>query len=434
MSDKIEKNFAVNDNQEEESSISEIISGGINTNAGDFIGRDSRVFIGSQSGGEIFIKGDKNQIVLNFEEKFVQVNDQIERLRGRVTRLIPTEEIIDDIANLRKPKPRAFDLQLTEIKLSTLFGDFSTLFSQKQKNKVPELAQKYLTELLFIEGELNTELDDESSAKLMKRLGIIADLINIHISRLNSTFASFLHPVSVSQEVIENVITKIDHQELVEESNMHLEVVKRLLPLLDFESLTQSDFDILSDDAQSALGVIREIEARRYVVESLLDKDQNKKGVVTVLVIAYILLFITGITSAIIFLGDAIIGNEPLIEQQLPIIGIPWPVLVWSLIGSFTAMIHQFNQKPIHDFGNTVKWLLTRPVQGVILGAAFYFFLTSGLYLLTGIDNVSGISSNAIILALSFLIGFSDKFADGVFDALVTKYSGNQDNNSGETE
>ncbi|MBP0020097.1 MAG: hypothetical protein J7647_21400 [Cyanobacteria bacterium SBLK] len=89
-------------------------------------------------------------------------------------------------------------------------------------------------------------------------------------------------------------------------------------------------------------------------------------------------------------------------------------------------MIYRFNRRPIHDFGDAVKWMLTRPVQGVVLGSTFYLVLVSGLFLLTGgntTDSSGIIKVDEVILVLSFLVGFSDRFADTVFNTLVDKYA-----------
>ncbi len=69
--------------------------------------------------------------------------------------------------------------------------------------------------------------------------------------------------------------------------------------------------------------------------------------------------------------------------------------------------------------------MLTRHLQGIELGSAFYLVLVSGLFLLT--DGASTEASspvkNEVILVLSFLIGFSDRFVDSVFNTLVDRYS-----------
>jgi hypothetical protein len=97
-------------------------------------------------------------------------------------------------------------------------------------------------------------------------------------------------------------------------------------------------------------------------------------------------------------------------------------------------MIHRFNRRPIYDFGDAVKWLLTRPVQGLVLGAAFYLVVSSGLLLITGtIVEGQGASTriaDEVLLVLAFLVGFSDRFGDRVFNTLVRRYSQDEEGTS----
>lgn len=110
-------------------------------------------------------------------------------------------------------------------------------------------------------------------------------------------------------------------------------------------------------------------------------------------------------------------------KLKTPILGIPGPVIIWSLIGSFAAMLHRYNHRPIEDFDDAEKWLLTRPVLGVVLGSTFYLVLNSGFFLIPGINNSDSSIKDEVTLILSFLVGFSDRFVDSVFNALVDRYS-----------
>ena len=123
----------------------------------------------------------------------------------------------------------------------------------------------------------------------------------------------------------------------------------------------------------------------------------------------------------------------------LPFIGIPCTVVLWSAIGSFAAMLYRFNRHPIHEFTDAAKWLVTRPVRGVVVGSAFYLVFAAGLFLVgatpagpgdaagLGCPGILGSATAAprelLILALAFLVGFSDRFGDAVFNALVERYA-----------
>ena len=184
---------------------------------------------------------------------------------------------------------------------------------------------------------------------------------------------------------------------------------------------------MLSDEAYRAVGVMVELEKRRLVVERLIQSDRNSRNWTVASVIVYICAAITLTVVAVVLLGTQLaIGQVPLNQLRLPLLGIPWPVIVWSFIGSFAAMIHRFNANPIYDFSDAVKWMVTRPIQGVVLGSTLYLILVSGLFLLTGgsTSNPSSlISTDEVILVLCFLVGFSDRFANSVFNALVQRYS-----------
>ncbi len=58
-------------------------------------------------------------------------------------------------------------------------------------------------------------------------------------------------------------------------------------------------------------------------------------------------------------------------------------------------------------------------VQIIVLGSAFYLILVSDLSLLTS----EKINTTELILILSFLVGFSDRFADSLFNTLIERYS-----------
>src|SRR5262249_39555443 len=140
-----------------------------------------------------------------------------------------------------------------------------------------------------------------------------------------------------------------------------------------------------SPKIQVAVGVMIEVEQRKIAVEDLVNKDRRRRTWTVGIVIGYIAIMLAAaVTVGIRWRNSFIIGDDPLSDLRVPLIGIPWPVLVWSLIGSFAAMIYRFNKNPIYDFGDAVKWMLTRPVQGVVLGAAFYLVVVSGLFLLGG--------------------------------------------------
>jgi hypothetical protein len=196
------------------------------------------------------------------------------------------------------------------------------------------------------------------------------------------------------------------------------------------ETLVDKNIYVLSDEAQAAVGMMIDIEKRRDLVEKLVRSDRQQRNRTTQLVTITMLLIICLMIAIGFGYGPLVtVGTQPLDALKLPLLNIPWPVVFWSFIGSFAAMIYRFNRQPIHEFGNVLKWTLTRLVQGVVLGSAFYLILVSGLSLLTGVTPSTPSEpspekiTSEVILILSFLVGFSDRFADSVFNALIERYS-----------
>ena len=233
-----------------------------------------------------------------------------------------------------------------------------------------------------------------------------------------------------SENILKTVIDNLDEESLKKYTGMIKDIANpRKDKINDNKEKKEKEFYILSDEAQAAVGIMTEIEQRRLVVEKLVRSDRNRQSITIFIVIFYI----AGIISFTFFSylkfgsNSIFVVGDDLNKTKLAFLGIPWPVVLWSLIGSFAAMIYRFNRQPIYNFTDAIKWMLTRPVQGIVLGSAFYLVLVSGLFLLGG--NSTDKSSNAgkvtteIILVLSFLVGFSDRFADTVFNALVDKYS-----------
>lgn len=430
MNDTSESSVGTGAGEHIESSINE---GSVNIAGGDFVGRDQGVFAGRDT--IVHIQGDVHGEVRIYPDTTVgRIGAQIDRLRGRVTRLIPAEEAVNRLASLREPSTIGSRIggELTVRTPLPFLGDVSTrLFTRSpEENDVPAIsdsAEEYLSGISYIEAQIAPGIDPEKLSDLLQRLSAITDEVNVRIARLNSLLVSLVYPAISSEELAENMVSKIGHREIREEARMHLEVIGQLVKKLDSDQLTSTDIDVLSDEAQAAVGVMTELEKRRLIVEELVQTDRKRRNWTVGVVIAYIGLVIASTTFAGIRWGTRFLfGQVPLDELSVPLLGVPWPVIVWSLIGSFAAMIHRFNQRPIHDFGDAVKWMLTRPVQGVVLGSAFYLVLVSGLFLLTGGStiNQSGlIAADEVILVLSFLVGFSDRFADSVFNTLVEKYS-----------
>lgn len=357
----------------------------------------------------------QQNVVISSHLTLNTVEAEIEHIRDLATKIVPADEAINNLRRLRqfanyKKASRGFSLR--RLWRFRSYEPYTTPFTKR---------------LAEIETKIKADSSEAHLRATLHELRTLMDDIQIKIRQLSSTFVGLTYSATTSKELIEDLILKIGHRELRDEARMHLGIVIQLVSRLNLDELIGADIRVLDHQILGSIGIMIELEQRKLAVEELVHRDQRRRQWTVGFVIFYIAL----VLALTVFLGFRwrdrfLMGDRQLTDFRLPLIGIPWPVIVWSLIGSFAAMIYRFNKKPIYDFGDAVKWMLTRPVQGAVLGSAFYLVLISGLFLFgarsTAENSATG-TANAVILILSFLVGFSDRFADSVFRSIVDKYS-----------
>ncbi|MEL7005072.1 MAG: hypothetical protein AAFN93_20385 [Bacteroidota bacterium] len=412
---------------------------------GSVAGRDINVIAG-QVASDNFISN--NIFIHKFEEDEDEAFSIV--FRGKEhTRESFIETIESEIRSVRESAINLISVKQSFLKLVRLYEPAGNPYSNKSNEPVLESSleitsqfgqkddrQRYLMPFDEILNELSKiEFNKESVMRIQGSLIPAIDTINIDTNILRSFFLNFFYSAVKAPELMESMKNKIGPEELKREAQMHLEVASSMREQLNIDlnydkGTNEADkFDIVKDYTKTTLlvEVIYEIEKRKIEVSKLVTKDLKGRYYTSTLVIAYLTVVILGLTFFLIYNGQpSRLASQALADRLVPFFEIPWPVLLWSFIGSLAAMIYEFNRKPLYDFGNVAKWLITRPVQGVVLGSAFYLVLVSGLLLLTG-SNPSESADSArvdeVILVLSFLVGFSDKFADSVFNTLVDRYT-----------
>jgi hypothetical protein len=211
------------------------------------------------------------------------------------------------------------------------------------------------------------------------------------------------------------LIEGMGDRQLRQEAQMQQGAIAVLLEQLPATSLDSREFDIFSYEAQSLLGTLLEIERRQGVIESLLVRDRTLPGAIITFSILYILAAVALIILFVVFWGHGFVVDG-VSQQTLPLIGIPWPVFVWSLFGSLAAILARFLYHPFRRLREMTQWMLLRPIQGVVFGGASYFVLDALLSLLTPFQSQTPLSmTDEAILLLSFGVGFSDRLAMIVF-------------------
>lgn len=106
------------------------------------------------------------------------------------------------------------------------------------------------------------------------------------------------------------------------------------------------------------------------------------------------------------------------------ILGVPLAVIVWGAAGSLAAILYRFyTQTTRVRWEREFRWLLARPLIGIIMGAAVYVALVAGLFAFgtVGTSLEPANQRPELFWLVAFLAGFSDKFYIGIINLLVDR-------------
>lgn len=112
-------------------------------------------------------------------------------------------------------------------------------------------------------------------------------------------------------------------------------------------------------------------------------------------------------------------------DTNITIIMLPLPVLIWSIIGSFAAILYRFTNAGDSELDEPLRWLFARPLSGIIMGAIAYLILRVGLITIQAQESAAMLGSLEIMWLIAFLAGFSDRFSDYLLRNIVGKFGGN---------
>lgn len=199
-------------------------------------------------------------------------------------------------------------------------------------------------------------------------------------------------------------------------------------------------------EVQSLLTSINELVLRE---ESELREQRNWRRIATLIMLAYVVFLIS---APMLLASDVII----------PVFRIPSSVVMWGALGSLAAILYRFyTERERVRFDLEVRWLIARPLVGIIMGCLAYLALVTGLLLLVpeadrratestpaqsapagstapaerlpsgGVPSPSPGTADTdlarrmpIYWIVAFLAGFSDKFYTRIIKLLVEKTVG----------
>jgi hypothetical protein len=172
--------------------------------------------------------------------------------------------------------------------------------------------------------------------------------------------------------------------------------------------------------AESLISQINELILRE---ENELRQQRNWQWIAIGIMLFYIVLLV----SVILIFPEAAAS-----DQSLPVFGIPLSVVMWGATGSLGAILYRFyTERDRVRFDIEVRWLIARPIIGIIMGGLAYLAIATGLLLLNRTTDASALLATnqtpgrmEAYWIFAFLAGFSDKFYRRIINLLVDKTIG----------
>jgi hypothetical protein len=177
-----------------------------------------------------------------------------------------------------------------------------------------------------------------------------------------------------------------------------------------YEARTEQDLTLIDQNLSKIQGLLSQYR------KNLDARDLKRKAAMLVSAVAVVMLFV------LVILGPR---HGLSVNTVIPILALPLPVVLWSTIGSFTAILYRFNNSPLIELQDPLRWLFTRPLTGVMMGAITYLVISVGLITISPGRNTP-IGSKELIWLIAFLAGFSDRFADAMLKSLVGRFGGDK--------
>jgi hypothetical protein len=130
-------------------------------------------------------------------------------------------------------------------------------------------------------------------------------------------------------------------------------------------------------------------------------------------------------------------GVEVALSQYvIPAIHVPVHVVIWSAIGSCSAVLYRVNRATALELEDPVRLMVTQPIVGIVMGTVSYLIVHLGLLTLTSngattgsalaLDPTSSLRAIFFFSFISFLVGFSDRFADTLLKSPVGRLGGDK--------
>ena len=222
-------------------------------------------------------------------------------------------------------------------------------------------------------------------------------------------------PLEIRRQELLEKLTSLQASIIISQNN---DLITKIVPgligqtIVVYEAKTEQDLKLIELSLNRIEGALK------------LNQASRKRRAIARSLAIFVSLFALGLLGALIHWGA--LPNGPKADYVIPIIQVPLPILIWSAIGSFAAILYRFNKSGDIELQDPLRWLFTRPLTGIVMGVVTYFVLKIGLLSIESGQTINYGQSEILWLA-AFIGGFSDRFSDTVLRALIGRFGGDSD-------
>ncbi len=215
-------------------------------------------------------------------------------------------------------------------------------------------------------------------------------------------------------ELIDNLFDSVA-EEMLDNVTQRTELFQKLQDarILVINQSSEAEREIAIQQAEFEAKTVKAVifrESQRRIQDKVL------RWVVPIMIIAYVLL----IAGTVVFSKN----NVWTTTTSVPILGIPISVLLWAALGSLAAILYRFYSREFLRINEEIRWLIARPIIGIIMGCLSYLGIVSGLIIFgsTTPSLLEGDESRFYLFwIIAFLGGFSDQFFESIINLLSRK-------------
>lgn len=161
-------------------------------------------------------------------------------------------------------------------------------------------------------------------------------------------------------------------------------------------------------------------------VESVIEayeKRKIKQRLLRMLAVYLSVLILCGFVFFLWYARQTGISTNSVVE----LLGLPVPVILWSALGSFAAILYRFSISKGDEISNPMGWLFSRPLTGVVMGSITYLIIKVGLMTFAPGTPTGNLGTVHLMWLVAFLAGFSDRFSDSLLRSLIGRFGGDKD-------